>query len=964
MNDNLTKAIRTSFIDKTMDSLEDFRTKLLINDYKKGSKVLSSLVQELNNCDTFMFSVAFITMSGITPILDILKELENKGIKGKILTTDYLNFSEPKALKRLLEFKNLEIKIFTRENFHTKGYIFKKGERFNIIVGSSNLTQNALALNKEWNIKLTSLENGELVKQTIDEFNLMWDNSETLTQDWICKYQLTYNDQREFVKMQKKNKKSIKMPTPNLMQVEAIKALDKLRTEKKKDKALLVSATGTGKTYLAAFDVKNIKPKKLLFLVHREQILNQAMNSFKTVIGDNVSMGLLSGNKKEINSDYLFSTIQMMAKEDIHTNFKPDYFDYIIIDETHKAGANSYLKVINYFKPKFLLGMTATPERTDGFNIYELFDYNIAYEIRLQRAMEEDLLCPFHYFGITDLSINGSLVDDTTTFSNLVSSERVNNIIDKINFYGYSGNRVKGLIFCSRKDEAKELSNIFNQRGYKTVALSGDSSYQEREDAINRLEQDNREDGLDYIFTVDIFNEGVDIPSVNQVVMLRPTESSIVFVQQLGRGLRKSPDKEFVVIIDFIGNYKKNFLIPIALSGDKTFNKDTIRKYVSQGNKVIPGCSTVNFDKIAKERIYESINQTNFKNLALLKEEYFNLKNKIGKIPMLSDFYNNGHIDPSNILDYSKSYYNFLKKVEKGYNKELSEKELLLLEFVCTQLSSGKRPHELILLKMIMDKYLVNKDDFKTELEVEFNIKNDDISIEKSINILKGGFLAGTDKKKYSNYPFITLDSNNIKITDDFKAAIENKEFTRLLTDVLNYSLQVYKDNYMKRYNNTNLSLYKKYSRKDACRLLNWDNDESSVVYGYKIKHGTCPIFVTYHKSEDINGSTKYEDQFLGKNIFSWMTKNNRTFESTDVQQILKYKEDNLDIHLFVKKEDGEGKDFYYLGEVEPILGAERETKIKNDKGKDLPVVNIQFKMLNAVQDDIYDYLTTQQQTH
>lgn len=286
--------------------------------------------------------------------------------------------------------------------------------------------------------------------------------------------------------------------------------------------------------------------------------------------------------------------------------FMPDYFDYIIIDETHKAGAESYRKIINYFQPKFMLGMTASPERTDGYDIFQLFDYNIAYEIRLQHAMEEDLLCPFHYFGVTELKIDGEIIGDSTEFRYLVSSERVNNIIEKAEFYGHSGDRVRGLIFCSTNKEAEELSNEFNSRGYKTIALSGANSQDEREAAIIKLEQDKLEGHLDYIFTVDIFNEGVDIPKVNQIIMLRPTQSAIIFLQQLGRGLRKAEDKEYLVVIDFIGNYQKNFLIPIALSGDKTYNKDTLRRYLSEGNRIIPGCSTIHFDEISRKRMLQT----------------------------------------------------------------------------------------------------------------------------------------------------------------------------------------------------------------------------------------------------------------------------------------------------------------------------------------------------------------------
>ena len=227
----------------------------------------------------------------------------------------------------------------------------------------------------------------------------------------------------------------------------------------------------------------------------------------------------------------------------------------------------------------------------DNFDAVKLDVYKRQYEIRLKQALEEDMLCPFHYFGISELEIDGETFDDETglkNFSKLVSDVRVEHIIEKIKYYGYSGNRVKGLIFCSTREESKILSEKFNSRGYKTLNLSGEDSQDARERAIDRLVRDDIDDRLDYIFTVDIFNEGVDIPEINQVVMLRPTKSPVVFVQQLGRGLRKSRGKDFVVILDFIGNYKNNFMIPVALSGDRSYNKDTIRRYVSSGTRIIP----------------------------------------------------------------------------------------------------------------------------------------------------------------------------------------------------------------------------------------------------------------------------------------------------------------------------------------------------------------------------------------
>ena len=279
--------------------------------------------------------------------------------------------------------------------------------------------------------------------------------------------------------------------------------------------------------------------KKVLFLVHREQILKQAKRSYENVFSNRITTGILSGNHKEKDADYLFSTVQTMSRDYILTEFEEDRFDCIIIDETHKAGAESYHKIINHFKPKLLLGMTASPERTDGFDIYKLFGHNIASEIRLQDALEDDLLCPFHYFGISDLVIDGKEIDEKTEFRYLANEQRVEHIIEQTEYFGYSGNRVKGLIFCSRKEEAKALSDAFNYRGYNTVALSGDDSQEKREEAIERLEMEcevnncgrpiiksevvKHNQPLDYIFTVDIFNEGVDIPQVNQVIMLRPT---------------------------------------------------------------------------------------------------------------------------------------------------------------------------------------------------------------------------------------------------------------------------------------------------------------------------------------------------------------------------------------------------------------------------------------------------------
>jgi HKD family nuclease len=397
---DILKANETGLINYFVDSNLALRPKLIVNDYNKGSKVLSSIVTELMKCTQFMISVAFITSSGVTPLLETLKYLEKNGIKGEILTTDYLNFSEPKALKKLLEFSNIHIKLYSKDSFHTKGYIFKHSDHYKLIIGSSNLTQSALTKNKEWNIKISSLVEGSLTEEVLNEFRSMWHEADNLTLEWIETYEKIYLKQRESARKSSVPRISQYVLKPNKMQVSAIQALDKIR-EKGTKKALLISATGTGKTYLSAFDIRNFNPRRALFIVHREQIAKQSLDSYKNVFGDTKSMGILSGSSKDIDKDFIFSTVQTLSKDEVLLSFLKNDFDYIVIDEVHKAGAMSYQKIVDYFEPEFLLGMTATPERSDDFDIFKMFDYNVAYEIRLQQALEEDLLCPFHYFGIT-----------------------------------------------------------------------------------------------------------------------------------------------------------------------------------------------------------------------------------------------------------------------------------------------------------------------------------------------------------------------------------------------------------------------------------------------------------------------------------------------------------------------------------------------------------------------------------
>ena len=978
--EDIINGAKTAFIDEHISSSSDFRPKLLYNN--KNNKVINSIKDELRDCDEFIISSAFITLGGITPLLEEFKYLESNNIKGKILTTDYLYFTEPKALKKLDSFENIEIRLYPQKNegFHTKGYLFKKDVIYRGIVGSSNLTLNALTINKEWNVEFTSLTEGEMLSNIKEEFDTLWNQADSLDVA-LPVYEKIYDDHKNFKNLKEitgeLKDKNIRELTPNVMQEEFIANLRNL-IKQGENRAILVSATGTGKTYASAFAVNDFKPKRFLFLVHREQIAKQSIDAYKNVFKDHENFGLLSGNSKDYDKSYLFSTIQTMSKEDVYKRYDENHFDYIIIDEVHKAGALSYQKIFQYFKPKFWLGMTASPERTDGFNIYELFDNNIAHEIRLQEALEEDLLCPFHYFGITDVEFEDSTIDDDfRDFNLLASDKRVNYLLEKSEFYGYSGDRIKALVFCSRKKEAELLSKEFTKRGHPSLVLTGDDSQDKRLEAIDRLTNDNNPDKLEYIFTVDIFNEGVDIPEINQVLLVRPTESPIIFIQQLGRGLRKYRNKEYVVILDFIGNYKNNFMIPIALSGDRSYDKDKIRKYLMEGNKIIPGASSINFDEVSKKRIYESINNTSFSKVALFKEKYNQLKYKLGKIPLLYDFAVNGDFNPELILNHNKfdTYHTFLKYVEGDYDSHLSEEEIATLRFISKKLIKGIRPHELVILSCLMYNKYFTVHHIEDYLFDEYGLENQFESVRSAINVLSMNFYRKETSDDYQSNTitsFVTKEDLNIEnlffkfdksaydslkdnrdfkfeISPIFRKALTNPVYLKHFKDTVRYGFYKYVDVYR---DDSPFKLYEKYSREDVLRILNWERFMNGQnIGGYKIKYNTCPIFVTYNKKEDISETINYEDHFISKDVFNWMSRNNRRTSSPELEPLINY--NGVNTQLFIQKSNDEGIEFYYIGKLTPLT---YKQVFRNIDGKNQPIVNFKFKIENEVKDELYSY--------
>lgn len=950
----LQQSLASALIDNKINSLPDLQPQIIYNDYNSGSNLLVELLQELQTCKRFYFAIAFITQSGLICLKEYLKLLQEKNITGDILTTDYLYFNQPKALQELQQYPNLNIRIYIKENFHIKGYIFEQNDYYTLIVGSNNLTQTALKANKEWSLKINSLANGSLINNTLSQFQQMWQEAIPLTDIWLKQYTDKYHSlqklKREFATAQENI--STNDIAPNKMQQEALKALAKLQQDNKQ-KALLISATGTGKTYLSAFAVKKANPKRLLFLAHREQILKQACKTFAKIIPD-IQYGILSANHKDFHKPYLFSTINMLSKEENLIQFTPTHFDYIIIDETHRAGASSYLKILNYFQPQFLLGMTATPERTDGFDIYQLFDHNIAYEIRLNQAMQENLLCPFHYFGITDITVDNQEINDNSTFNDLTTDARVTHIINQSQYYGFSGERLRGLIFCSQIEEAQILSQKFNERGFNTISLSGKDSQETRTNAIHKLEQKERSTGLDYIFTVDIMNEGIDIPAINQIIMLRPTKSAIIFVQQLGRGLRKYPQKDYVVILDFIGNYQNNFMIPIALSGDTSYNKDNIRHYVAEGNRFIFGASTIHFDKIARQKIYQAIDSAKLSDTALLKNEYLQLKQKLGKIPSIFDFSQFGSIDILKFLDKFKTYHNFLQKYDKDYTIRFNTIQEEILYFISYRFAKGKRIHELLALKLLLKNTSHLLMDIKQILTTKYHQELTEQIKVSLIRNLTNLFTISNEQAKFSNCIFIKKSDNDYIINDIFKSVLQDEKFYFQINEILDFALERYQKYYQNKYKNTNLVLYQKYTYEEVCYLLNWPqkiNPNAMAGYFYEKTTHTMPVFINYIAPD--KKRVDYTNEFLSNTLITAYSKSNRKLDSSDAKHIYNAKEEQNKLYLFVRKpsEDKEAKEFYFLGEITAQGNPEFAPKYNGFK--------ILYKLDTPVRADIFDYLTT-----
>jgi len=897
------------------------------------------LTTNLEQCDAFDMSVAFIRYSGLQLLLDTFNEMDRCNIKGRILTSTYLNSTEPKALEKLRSFPNIETRVFVPSQdrgFHSKGYLFRKGDQYSTIIGSANITQSALKSNVEWNVYNEAGFSADFAAEVQHEFDTQWADEHTkqLTETFLQEYanylkRLDKQSPREtrFIFEETKyghpqTQNDLKI-SPNRMQTEAIIKLDRLRKHKE-NRALAIAATGTGKTYMAVFDSLQFRPKRLLFVVHREDILLKAKESFHTIIDpERFSIGLFTGNQKDTAVDYLFATIQTMQNH--FQDFPRDTFDYIVIDEAHHASSPSYQRILHWFTPRFLLGLTATPERSDAGDIYSLFGNNVAIEIRLRQALDWELVSPFHYFGITEFQgidyANVDIEDTAAVARLLMVGSRVDYILEKMNFYGHDGRKRKALGFCADINHAKFMSIEFNRRGIPAIALTGEDEVSKRMATMLQLEKDT--DPLEIIFTVDIFNEGIDIPSINTVLMLRPTESAIIFIQQLGRGLRKTLDKEFVTVLDFIGNHRKSFLMAVALMGSRHFDRDDLKVAVKSDFSDIPGCSHIRMDRIAKEQILKQLEQEKFFSLKYLRQEYFDFKRiNSNRIPALVDFLKvDSAVDPVKFSTYAGTWLEFVARMEPDSEASqlVSQKELIRFLRFFTDILPSKRVYDQVIAEATMRLGSLTPEYAYDELTKY--LTNPKIeTIEHSFQFLSKKYMDSAERKNHQDLLF-RLDGKVLIPESGTAALYQNKSIQTWMTDLLQYSILRYELEFgAVDWGLPHLKLWEQYAMRDIAIISNATRTHSSFRgQGLITDNGRMYIFVDLHKEVDVKESINYQDRFLSRTQFQWESPNNTSVQTKQGQRLINHRDLRQDIHLFARKFreiEGVTQPFTYFGTV------------------------------------------------
>lgn len=659
----------------------------------KDDHLITYLDESISEAKKIRFIVSFLMESGAKMIASHLQEAARRGVDIQILTGKYLSITEPSAIYYLIDKlgDQLDIRFFANNllSFHTKAYLFEYENDAEIFIGSSNLSKSALTSGIEWNYRFKKSEKPEDYLRFNNAFEELFNNQSIEITSKILKEYSSDWKKSKFIKLEEslaeEELNEQQLPSPRGAQIEALYEL-KIAREEGISKGLVIAATGVGKTYLAAFD--SISFNRILFIAHREEILFNAEKTFKS-IRTNDKTGFFTGTRKDEHADIYFATIQTLSRAENLLFFKPDFFEYIIVDEFHHAAADSYISVLKYFTTNFLLGLTATPYRTDNRDIFALCDDNVIYEIYLKDAINRDLLVPFKYYGLYD-NTDYSKIEQRSGNYVIEDLERKLSIIDRAklvldNYNKFAKSRTIG--FCASIKHADYMAEYFNINGVSAAAVhSGKRSENgvKRSDAINAIEQGD----LQVIFTVDIFNEGVDIPSIDTVMFIRPTESFVVFLQQLGRGLRKHEGKDYLTVLDFIGNYKKAHYIPALLAGDNPMDLKRNKGKDPIDFEYPEGCN-IQFDFKVLD-LFKELSINDPLNLRM-KNEYFSLKEKLGRRPNRLDIYEGSDIPIREYL--KKGWLQFLIEIDDQVPEEESwigtEVEEFLLEIEKTHMSKA-----------------------------------------------------------------------------------------------------------------------------------------------------------------------------------------------------------------------------------------------------------------------------------
>ena len=828
---------------------------------------LATIQANLRSCKIFAFSVSFIKKAGLVLLANDIKSALERGAKGRLITSTYQNFTDVESLnyfiKLALSFDNFEChlddecfydeKNYSTQGFHTKGYLFEFEDRCELIVGSSNITRYALLKNIEWDLVIDCHKTDAVYKNACIEFDYIWNKTYKLSQERIDLYAQKINFAIERWDMDYDLAEQV--IKPNYMQRKALKELNRNRAIGV-NRALIVSATGSGKTYLAAFDALNFAPNRLLYVVHEGSILRKSLETFQEVFGALKTCGMYTGEAKELEADFIFTTnVSMCRSLDL---FDKKEFDYIIIDECHHAVASTYRQIIEYFEPEFLLGLTATENRMDNLDVVELFGNNIPYELRLRDAIINDLIVPFHYFGIRDELVDYGLTDsaERRLIAQISNEDNCEFISQQIEKHRPSEQKLKALAFCRNIQHARMMAENLSDY-YHTAFLSGKNKTGERIRAYNDLQSDNKE--LEILFAVDILNEGVDIPGVNMVLFLRPTESSTIFIQQLGRGLRKYPNKSFVTILDFIGNsYKRSVHIALALgslSKGYILEKKLLKTMVRDDFRTL-GLDEygveINIDDLSKEEILHHIDNENFNHIRYLKKDYQNFKSYLKTLtyPKHMDYVNSDYAP--NLLKFMKikienkktnSYYGFLKGI--GEDVPLfTEEQIKAINYMSSLLPLVRR-HEYIILKHLLN----------------------DITSEKQLRQLLSKEIVGYTEDQFDHALRFMKEGGAVEQSDVQieLSCVVDAEFREYMADLLDYGLSQYLVRYK---DEDDFLLYQDY-RQDQALLKILENPKHNQLGTY-YKNGKMYIFAGLKKDDSVQEHLNYKDKFLDNETFQW----------------------------------------------------------------------------------------------